>query len=474
MTTVISPRSRIHFAFLSVVFLAAFSIAVVLSAYWLLLIPFGFLLFYFSWQSPQLLFYLLILSLPWSVEFNFNSSLGTDLPDEPLMWMLTGLFMCIVLFDRFLTSVQRRHPLIMLLTIYYAWIIITIPFSTDWLVSLKFSLAKGWYVVAFVLWPLVIFQSKKQLKVTGVLFLVSILVVAIIIFCRHTAYGLTFASVNKAAAPFFRNHVNYSAMLVCAAPVLVAAWQLNKALRLLIFAGMLFVLTALIFSYSRGAWAALLVGLISYWLISKKRLLVAFTISILLIVASVFWLSRNDHYLRFANDFRATIFHTNFKEHIIATYRLKDISTAERFNRWVAGTRMIKDNLVTGFGPGTFYNNYKPYQVPAFKTWVSNNREHSTVHNYFLLITIEQGLPGLLFFLLLAAAMLFYSETLYHRIADRFYRVAAAACGVLTMSILTVNFLSDLVETDKVGSIFFLCMAALMAIDFNARKLAGS
>jgi len=361
----------------------------------------------------------------------------------------------------------------MLLFVYYAWIIVTIPFSTDWLVSLKFALAKGWYLVAFVLWPLVIFQSKRDLRLAAVLFLFSILTVAIVIFCRHAAYGLTFASINKAAAPFFRNHVNYSAMLVCAVPVLVAVWQLNKGLRLLILAAMLFVMTALIFSYSRGAWAALLVGLMSYWLISRKRLLAAFTISILLIVASVFWLSRNDHYLRFANDFRKTIFHTNFKEHIIATYRLKDISTAERFNRWVAGTRMIKDKLVTGFGPNTFYNNYKPYQVPAFKTWVSDNKEHSTVHNYFLLVTIEQGLPGLLFFLLLAAGMLFYSEMLYHRIADRFYRVAAATCGVMTMMILTVNFLSDLVETDKVGSIFFLCGASLIAIDLKARKLAG-
>src|SRR5437762_7966758 len=132
---------------------------------------------------------------------------------------------------------------------------------------------------------------------------------------------------------------------------------------------------------------------------------------------------------------------------------------------------MVKDKWLTGFGPNTFYDNYKPYSLPAFKTWVSDNKEHSTVHNYFLLVTIEQGIPGLLFFLLLAAGMLNYSEKLYRRIDDKFYKSAAMDCGVMVMMILVVNFLSDLIEADKVGSLFFLCLATLIAIDINARKV---
>ena len=116
---------------------------------------------------------------------------------------------------------------------------------------------------------------------------------------------------------------------------------------------------------------------------------------------AVFWIKADDRYLQYAHDYRTTIFHHDFREHLQATYQLKDVSTAERFYRWIAGVRMIKDNALTGYGPNTFYNNYKPYAVPAFKTWVSDNKEHSTVHNYFLLIAIEQGIPGLLFFLLL-------------------------------------------------------------------------
>jgi hypothetical protein len=38
------------------------------------------------------------------------------------------------------------------------------------------------------------------------------------------------------------------------------------------------------------------------------------------------------------------------------------------------------------------------------------------------------------------------------------------------MMILTVNFLSDLIETDKVGSLFFLCLATLVVADMNTRN----
>ena len=195
-----------------------------------------------------------------------------------------------------------------------------------------------------------------------------------------------------------------------------------------------------------------------------------FIAAIIILLVSVFWLKDNDRYLRYSNDFKTTIFHKDFAEHIVATYKLKDVSTAERFYRWVAGVRMIKDNWLTGYGPNTFYDNYKEYAVPAFKTWVSNNKDHSTVHNYFLLTAIEQGIPGLLFFIVLLGAMLYYAQYLYHRVKDPFYKSTAITIGVMVTMIIVVNFLSDLIETDKIGSLFFLCIATLIVTDVNTRK----
>ena len=459
-----------HFIFFAGIFLAFLITAVITTMYWIAAIPFGLLFFYFGWQQWRFIFFVLIFCLPWSFEYSFNSSLGTDLPDEPLMFLVAVLFLGQYFFKPLKTFPAWKHPLMVLLFFYFGWIIITILFSSDWLVSLKFLLAKGWYIAAFVFAPLLILKSKRSIQTAALIFLISMLSVGVIALYRHALLGFRFANINNAVSPFFRNHVTYSAMLVCTVPVLIAIYQLNKKFTALTVASLTIVLVALFFSYARGAWLALLIGFISYWLIRKQTLLLAFTICLLVILVSVFWISKNDRYLNYANDYRTTIFHKNFEEHLVATYKLKDVSTAERFNRWVGGVRMIKDNWLTGYGPNTFYSNYKPYTIPVFKTWVSDNKDHSTVHNYFLLTLIEQGIPGLLFFLLLVGGILHYSEKLYKRISDRFYKTVVMACGVLLMMIITVNFLSDLIETDKIGSLFFLCLSILVVTDLHIKN----
>jgi hypothetical protein len=40
----------------------------------------------------------------------------------------------------------------------------------------------------------------------------------------------------------------------------------------------------------------------------------------------------------------------------------------------------------------------------------------------------------------------------------------------MLVMIIVVNFLSDLIESDKVGSLFFICLAILVAVDVNTRN----
>lgn len=216
-------------------------------------------------------------------------------------------------------------------------------------------------------------------------------------------------------------------MLVCFVPGLIAFYHLTKKqhLRLLTGAALVVVLIALFFSYARGAWLALLAGMFTYWLIQRRLLIYAYVIALIVVITSFFWFKSGDRYLLYAHDYKTTIFHKDFNEHLVATYKLKDVSTAERLYRWIAEARMIKDNWLTGYGPNTFYANYKPYTVPAYKTWVSDNKDRSTVHNYFLLTIIEQGIPGLFFLLLLIGTLFYYTQHLYHRVKDRLYKVTA-------------------------------------------------
>jgi O-antigen ligase len=190
-----------------------------------------------------------------------------------------------------------------------------------------------------------------------------------------------------------------------------------------------------------------------------------------IVIGSVLWLGSNDRVVNLAGDYKTTIFHTNFKQHLVATYQLKDLSNAERIYRWIAGVRMAKNNWMTGTGPSTFYPEYKSYTLPLFKTYVSNNPEHSTVHNYFLLTFIEQGLTGGLLFIVLMTSLFWYAQKIYARTKDRFWQIVVATVSSILIMQSIINFLSDMIETDKVGSVFYLCIATLIIADLKTRTV---
>ena len=466
-------KDRKDFIILSFIFLIFVFITCYTGQYWFAIIPFGLLLAYYGLFRFDFVFLILVFSLPWSAEYHFNQNLGTDLPDEPLMILTSSL--CLVFFAWNPQEARQplKHPLFLFLMLHFFWICVTVLFSTGALVSFKYLFAKGWYIIAFVTAPFFIFRSKTMIKKTAVVFTVSMLIIALIVLVSQYQHHFTFEKVNESVHPFFRNHVNYSAMLVCTIPIWMAIYQLNKnnkTLRMTLFLTLLILSTAVFLSYSRGAWLALVIGPGIHWLIRRKLLFISFNVTIIIILIAVFWLKSGERYLQYAPDYKKTIFHSNFREHLAATYQLRDVSTAERFNRWIAGIKMVSEKPVIGYGPNTFYNNYKPFTIPVFKTWVSKNEDHSTVHNYFLLILVEQGIPGLLLFIFLTGAMLYYAERLYHRITDPFYSIVSITTGIVVAMILVLNFLSDLIETDKIGTLFFLCLGTLIMTDLNTRR----
>lgn len=142
----------------------------------------------------------------------------------------------------------------------------------------------------------------------------------------------------------------------------------------------------------------------------------------------------------------------------------------ERFYRWIAGLKMVNEELLKGYGPNTFSLHYKEYTVDAFKTWVSSNEEKSSVHNYFLLVSIEQGIPGLLLLLVLLISMFSIAIKGYHTLKEPFDRSLAMLCGVILSMIVTLNLLSDLIETDKIGSIFFIVLGILIHLQVKMKE----
>src|SRR5690606_25958742 len=186
-----------------------------------------------------------------------------------------------------------HHPLLWLVGLHMCWMILTTAFSTDIIISLKFVLAKSWYIIAFLLFPLLVIQNKNQIKKVVLLFSLSLLAVTIVVLARHAMDGFLFIHINDAVTPFFKNHVNYSAILVCSLSIWFAIYRLhtdNKMVKRWIILVMIIILLALIFSFSRGAWLAIITGVLSYFFMKQKILWQTFVAGIVLTTAIVFWL----------------------------------------------------------------------------------------------------------------------------------------------------------------------------------------
>jgi O-antigen ligase len=188
-------------------------------------------------------------------------------------------------------------------------------------------------------------------------------------------------------------------------------------------------------------------------------LLIGFTF---LSIISISYLLYENNYLLLTPDYNKTITHKDFDNLVSATTKGEDISTMERVYRWVAGIHMIKEKPFFGFGPGSFYTFYKSYTVSSFKTYVSDNPDHSTVHNYFLLTWIEQGIVGFMIFIALCFMVLIVGEKVYNDTSNKEDRAFVLAAIMSFVVILLLNLINDMIETDKVGPFFFLSMAIII------------
>src|SRR5687768_3164660 len=93
------------------------------------------------------LYFFLLVTIPFSIEYSFSGSLGTDLPDEPLM---IGLMFVSWIY---MVSNYKAIPtgffanfLIVALLVHLFWIFTTSITSVNSLVSFKIFAAKLWYI----------------------------------------------------------------------------------------------------------------------------------------------------------------------------------------------------------------------------------------------------------------------------------------------------------------------------------------
>ncbi|MFN0201723.1 MAG: O-antigen ligase family protein, partial [Bacteroidia bacterium] len=374
------------------------------------------------------------------------------------------IFLLNVLAAKQFSTQRKIYPYHIWLIVLLFWTLITTFYSEMPFRSTKYLLAKIWYLVAFVYTTEHILQKREDFRLIFWCFGLPMTFFSLYTTYKHSLEGFSFESCNLVPSPYFINHVIYGAMLSLFFPWIwfYRQWYANDNLKkMLIYGCAAILLIGWFFTYGRLAWGSALLLPFIYFFIKYKWFDKLLYIGLVIAFFAVTYLVSNNNFYKFAPDFANTIYHDDVSDHLSATVEGKDISSMERFYRWVAAKNMVEARPLLGFGPSTFNQTYQKYADAAFRTYVSQNEEQSTTHNYFLMTCSEQGFIGMFIFLGLCVYMLLKGYHLYHLYQDPLNKQLVMML-TLSLSVIIMHLvLNELIEVDKVGGMFWFCMTSL-------------
>jgi O-antigen ligase len=444
------------------------------SFYWLYLLPVmaaGIFLAIVDWRS---FYWLFLLSIPFSIEIFLPGGLATTVPDEPMMWFLLLASILILISQKKLVPAWFiKNPLTLLMAIHYIWLFACLILSEIFLPSLKYFIAKTWFLNAFFVLPVYFFRSKDDFKRAFRYIFIPFMILFIIIFIRHYFMKFGFRESNIVVRPFFFNHVDHSTILSMCLPMFIIAYQLskgNKTIRIVLLLAILFLIPATLVAQARAAMLAMVFSGVVYFAFNKKIGHWIMPIFYTCVIALVIGLIYNQNYIALKPDFKHTYSQTSFSNLVKATVSGKDMSSMERLYRWIASVRMSQERPLTGVGPNNWYEFYKNHALSEFRTYVSRNPERSTTHNYFIFMLVEQGWPAMIIYGLLVLVYFIHAQRVYWRIEDPFYRKIVLGLAMTFGAAFVNNFFSELLETHKIGALFFMSISLTIIVNHLAQK----
>jgi O-antigen ligase len=176
-------------------------------------------------------YFALLFFIPPSVNLLEWGFMSIDVPDEPLMLVLTVATPFVLLRNRTILSNRDllRNNIVSIVSVFFLWAAICTITSTAPVVSAKFVMAKLWYILPFFFLTIaIVFDNPRILGKLLVLVLLSLIPMIILITIRHKALGFSFEHVNDATAPFWRNHVLYGSIMSMMIPLICAALWLTR------------------------------------------------------------------------------------------------------------------------------------------------------------------------------------------------------------------------------------------------------
>lgn len=446
----------------------------------IVLIPLAALILLLFIKDPKTYLALILFSIPLS--FNFekfgSTSIGLSFPLEPLLFLMFGIVAFNFFTDKLIVSKRFiLHPVSIVIfsgLLFSACSSITSEFP---LISFKFVLSRLLYIVLFfVLAGHYFLKDPANTIKAMLLYICGFALVMLYTLYKHSHYGLSKDASPEISAPFYSEHTIYSTCLVLVIPFIVLfiskapLLKLNKRyyqLMLIIFP---LALVALFYGYSRASWLSLFVGA-GFLILLKCGLKFRHFILILFVIVGFVSVFFEPIYEKMKwNDKKDA---NTAVDHVKTVANLSnDESNLERINRWSCAYRMFLDRPIMGFGPATYEFAYSKYQMSEQTTRISSyTGAKGDAHSEYFTALAEQGIIGLILWLLHLFVIIYYGFKVFHSYAkNNVYRLLSNAAFIGIITYVFHAFVNDFIELDEFATLFWMFNAMILVADLKLKR----
>lgn len=397
-------------------------------------------------------------------------------PTEPLLFGAMVIFIFRLFFEGHFDRKISRHPITIAIYFYLAWMIITTMTSTMPLVSVKFLVSKLWFICSFYFLATLIFKDYKNVKRYIWLYMSAFTIVIFYTFINHASQGFTEQSAHTAMVPFYNDHTSYGAVLAMFIPVLIV-FLVNKdySRTVKLFTGIMLAifLLATVLSYTRAAWVGLALALVLF-LIYILRIRFFFLMIAAIGVLGYLFINKEQLLIKLEKNKQTSS--GDLAEHVQSISNIaNDASNLERINRWESALRMFKEKPILGWGPGTYQFQYAPFQLSYEKTGISTNAgDRGNAHSEYIGPLAEQGIFGMVAFLVILVTVFYRGSILYYRIEQKEIKRMVLVILLSLSTYYLHGALNNFLDTDKASAPFWGFIAMLVAIDvYHSGRVNG-
>lgn len=448
-------------------FIAANSYLLTQEFYLLPLLPLVVLILFSALISLDKLVYFILFFVPLSLTVEFNEYAALTLPTEPLLFGVMLVFFFKLIFEGGFDKNITKHPVTIFIICHLIWMCITSLTSSMPLVSIKYTIARLWFVVSFYFVASKIFKEKKNIRFWIWLFTIPLSIVIVYSVIQFFNFNIDKNALYWVMQPFFKDHTIYGAVIAMMLPVMFV-FSFDKSYppsyRIYSFLFFLIILVGIIVSYTRAAWlsvaAAYFIYLIYLFRVDFKILLAGFFI----LIATLFYF-KDDILMKIERNKQSSS--KDLGKHLQSVSNIKnDASNLERINRWSSAVRMFEKKPLLGFGPGTYRFKYAPYQRSYELTYVSTNAgKLGNSHSEYLGPLAEQGIIGTILMLGIIISTITTGTRLYYNSKSPEIKFLAIGILIGLFTYFLHGFLNNFLDQDKASAPFWSMIAIIVSLD---------